>query len=192
MPVLSEQMKKEYINLYESMVIRQDKIPIIDKVIQRIMKDAPRYKSVVENTKIPWFFIALAHNMERSGSFEHHLHNGDPLTDRTIQIPKGRPLFPKTGNSYTWEESAKDAIELKGYNKFVDWTIEWILYRLEGFNGFGYRRYKINTPYLWSFSNHYTKGKYVSDRKYDPNAVSQQIGCAILIKRMQEKGFITL
>lgn len=30
------------------------------------------------------------------------------------------------------------------------------------------------SAYLWSFSNHYEKGKYVRDRVWDPNYVSKQ------------------
>ena len=35
-----------------------------------------------------------------------------------------------------------------------------MLYRLEAYNGFGYRQYQINFPYLWSFATCYTKGKF--------------------------------
>ena len=47
-----------------------------------------------------------------------------------------------------------------------------ILYRWEAYNGFGSRRQGINTPYLWAFSNHYTKGKYVADGKNCNTTVS--------------------
>jgi len=39
-------------------------------------------------------------------SFKLHLHNGDPLTARTVNVPKGRP---KTGQPpFAWGISAKD------------------------------------------------------------------------------------
>ena len=40
-----------------------------------------------------------------------------------------------------------------------------MLFRLEAYNGSGYRdkHPDVKTPYLWSFSNHYTRGKYVAD-----------------------------
>jgi lysozyme family protein len=64
-----------------------------------------------------------------------------------------------------------------------DWSIEGILFQLEAYNGWGYRNHHgINTPYLWSGSNQYTSGKYVADGKFDPTAVSKQIGGALLLK----------
>jgi lysozyme family protein len=57
-----------------------------------------------------------------------------------------------------------------------------MLYLLEGYNGFGYRRRGVPTPYLWSFSNIYESGKFVLDGKFDPNAVSKQCGAALMLK----------
>jgi hypothetical protein len=37
---------------------------------------------------------------------------------------------------------------------------------------------------VWSFSNHYEKGKYVADGKYDPEAVSQQCGTAVIAQTL--------
>jgi hypothetical protein len=61
-----------------------------------------------------------------------------------------------------------------------------MLYKLEGYNGYGYHSKDINSPYLWSFSNHYTKGKFIADKIYSPTAVSKQCGAAILLRRLTE------
>lgn len=193
MPTLTDNLKKEYIKLFDSMQFRVDRIHQIEDAMEICLKNKERYQKVVEGTKIPWFFVAVIHGLESSFNFDKHLHNGDPLSAKTKHVPSGRPLNPPAnGKTYTWEESAKDALEMKNYHKFVDWTIDWILYRLEGYNGFGYRKYKNNTPYLWSFSNQYLKGKYVADGRYDPEAISQQVGAACIIKLMQQKGEIQL
>jgi lysozyme family protein len=56
------------------------------------------------------------------------------------------------------------------------------------YNGFGYRRQQIVfTPYLWAATNHYTKGKYVEDGVYDPNAIDHQLGCAPLIRYLTDR-----
>ncbi len=97
--------------------------------------------------------------MEASQNFTRHLHNGDPLTARTRQVPAGRP---RTGNPpFTWEASATDALTLDGFNSWTDWTVAGALFKLERFNGSGYRLYhpQVKSPYLWSFSNHYTEGQ---------------------------------
>ncbi|MBI5093618.1 MAG: hypothetical protein HZB26_14385 [Candidatus Hydrogenedentes bacterium] len=63
------------------------------------------------------------------------------------------------------------------------------LFQPELYNGWGYRLRNtgVHTPYLWSYSNHYTKGKFVADGTYDPDAVSRQCGAAVLLRRMAEK-----
>jgi lysozyme family protein len=105
-----------------------------------------------------------------------------------VQVPKGRPLrnLQVGEKAYTFEESAVDALLMKDLDKKTNWTIGKILERFENYNGTGYREYhpSVNTPYLWSGTNHYIKGKYVKDGKYDSNAVSKQIGVAILIKKL--------
>jgi hypothetical protein len=72
------------------------------------------------------------------------------------------------------------------------WNLERILYELEGYNGWGYRLYHphVKSPYLWSFSNHYTRGKYVADGTWSDTARSQQCGAAVIIKRLEQKGDI--
>jgi len=50
----------------------------------------------------------------------------------------------------------------------------------------------VKSPYLWSFSNHYLKGKYVADGKWDPNAVSQQAGAMVILRRLAGAGEIRL
>ena len=62
-----------------------------------------------------------------------------------------------------------------------------MLYSFEKYNGMGYRAKGINSPYLWSYSNYYTKGKYSDDGVYDPELVSQQCGAAVLLRRMSER-----
>jgi lysozyme family protein len=40
----------------------------------------------------------------------------------------------------------------------------------------------VPTPYLWSFSSLYEKGKFVADGVFDPAAVSKQCGAAVMLK----------
>jgi lysozyme family protein len=140
---------------------------------------------------VPWYFIACVHYLECSFSFKKHLHNGDPLTGYTVHVPAHRP---KVGHAppFTFEESAVDAIKLMKYDHVTNWSLPFILLKLEGYNGFGYNRKGIRTPYLWSYSNHYTKGKYVKDGVYDANVVSSQLGAAVILKRMEQRALINI
>lgn len=142
------------------------------------------------SSNIPWYFIACAHYLECSFSFKKHLHNGDPLTSYTVRVPANRP---KVGHEppFTFEESAVDALKLMKFDQIQNWNLPTILRKLEAYNGFGYFKFhSINSPYLWSYSNHYTKGKYVADGKFDTEAVSKQLGSAVILKRMEERALI--
>lgn len=65
---------------------------------------------------------------------------------------------------------------------------------MERFNGFGYRKKEINihSPHLWSFSNHYTKGKFIKDKVFSPMAVSRQCGAAVLLKQMVSRRLVKI
>jgi lysozyme family protein len=156
----------------------------------RLLKNRARYEEVAAQTGAPWWFIGIVHALEASFNFAGHLHNGDPLTGRTVQVPKGRPAQWNPPND--WVSSAVDAIRYEGYADAADWSLPVALYRFESYNGFGYRSRNINSPYLWSFSNHYTSGKFVQDGRYDPTAVSRQCGAAVMLKALVAAGDIDL
>lgn len=192
MPSLTPALKKEYETLYATMIINPDRVDDADKIIDKIIVNKAKYKAVEQKTGFPWFVIASIHSLESSLNFKTHLHNGDPLSAKTTHVPAGRP----PGNPpFTWPESAVDALTFRSspWPTWSDWSVAGTLYYLEPYNGWGYRQYhpEVKSPYLWSFCNHYKKGKYASDGHFDPNLVSQQCGAAILIKRMEQRGEIS-
>lgn len=174
--------KQKYYNLFWDCQPHPDLMGELNVIIMRILNERERYDKVSDITGIPWWFVAILHKMESDLNFYRHLHNGDPLSVRTYHVPVGRPLL---GNPpFTWEESAVDALELSGFTKDEDWSFEGVLFKFEEFNGLGYEKHGINSPYLWSGSDLYQKGKYVGDGQYDPNAVSAQIGAGVIMKKM--------
>jgi lysozyme family protein len=178
-------LKNSYEFLFDTCVIKPSKYKEVDACVDRIVAGKLSYEQVGSATGIPWYFIGIIHSMECSCNFRTHLHNGDPLTARTVHVPKG---YPKKGTPpFTWNYSAEDALKLKGLDKWTEWNVPGILFQFESYNGFGYRSKGINTPYLWSFSNQYTKGKFVKDGVFSATAVSQQIGAAVLLRRMSER-----
>ena len=90
-----------------------------------------------------------------------------------------------------WESSTVDALRLMGFAGEDDWSLPRLLHRIEAFNGFGYRRMGRPTPYLWCFSTHYERGKYVADGRFDPRARSQQCGAAVMFKLLEEAGAVS-
>ena len=189
---LTAALKDEYQRLFDTCDIRASRMASVEQCVTAISGNRGRYEAVSAMTGgVPWHVIAAIHNMESSLRFDKHLHNGDPLTARTKNVPAGRP---KTGNPpFTWEESAADALSYEGLDRWTDWSLPGTLYKLEGYNGWGYRLYHphVLSPYLWAASPHYTSGKYVSDGRWSDNAVSTQIGAAVILRRMAELGIIT-
>ncbi len=154
--------------------------------VSRALKFKDVYQDVGTPLGIPWHFIGILHGMECGFNFGTHLHNGDPLSARTVHVPANRP--PSGNPPFTWRESARDALVFKGYHHETDWSVPRMLFLFEKYNGFGYRRLGVPSPYLWSFSNLYARGKFVADHEFDPNAVSKQCGAAVILKQLQQTG----
>jgi lysozyme family protein len=186
----TEALRSEYESLFNTCIIRPGRAKEADGLVAKLQANKPRYLKVSGAQGIPWHFVAVIHNMEAGLNFTKHLHNGDPLTARTVQVPAGQP---KNGNPpFTWEESASDALAMKKLGAKTDWSFAGTLYQLERYNGFGYRLYHphVLSPYLWSASNHYESGKYVSDGTWSDTAKSGQCGSAVLLRRMAENSQI--
>lgn len=176
------ELASEYRRNYDICTVRPDHQKEIKARVSRLMDNALRYKPLAQDTGVPWYFIAIIHMMEANTDFGAHLHNGDPLSARTVRVPAGRPV---TGNPpFSWEESARDALDYEGFIGLQDWNVATMLYRWEKFNGMGYRKRGIHSPYLWSYSPLYEKGRFVKDHVFDPDSVSQQCGAAVLLKEL--------
>ena len=156
-----------------------------------------RYRTVEAETGVPWWFTGILHVLECSANFRKHLHNGDPLTDRTVRVPAGRP---ESDPPFTWEESAEDALLMKGWGPddvarisgVPDWTLPTVLWRFEMWNGFGYRAKGIRTPYLWAASNLEQPGRYIRDGVWDGDKWSSQVGAAVILKTLTKIGHVKL
>jgi len=140
-----------------------------------------RYVAVAKKTGVPWWFIAVAHERESSQNWKGSLAQGDPWDKVSVHVPAGRGPFK------SWEDAAVDALTNCGpfaaRNK--DWTIGGTLTMLEQYNGLGYFKRGLPSPYVWSGTDQYKSGKYVRDGVFDPNAVDKQLGCAGLIMAMK-------
>ena len=187
---LTPELRAEYQRLFDRCDIRPERSAEVETLMQRVLAARARYAAAEQASGVPWFFIGAVHQMESSGRFDRHLHNGDPLTARTVQVPAGRP---KAGQPpFAWEVSAADALALHGLSGSTDWSLPSLLYEIERYNGFGYRLQhpQVLSPYLWSYSTHYRAGKYVADGRWSDTAVSAQCGAATLLRRMVERGHI--
>ena len=182
-------LKGPYEELFASAVIAAKWEKEATRIAQAIVANKSRYDPIATKAGVPWFFIGVVHNLECSLSFSKHLHNGDPLTARTVRKTAGRPLGSPP---FTFEDSAVDAIlyESPKWKAFAtDWSIGATLFRLVTYNGLGYEPYGRENPYLWSGTQHWSKGKFLTDGKYSPEFTNnQQIGVATILKKMVQLG----
>ena len=185
----TEDLRDEYRELFHTARVRTQRKAAANQIVDALVANKARYKKVGDPLDIPWWFVAVIHELESGRNFKTHLHNGDPLTRKTVHVPANRP----PGNPpFTFEESARDALALHELADKRDWSISRALFRLERYNGFGYRRPSINcrSPYLWSFCQHYTKGKFSSDGHFDANLVSAQCGAGVLLRVMVDRDIV--
>lgn len=185
-------IKADYEKLFNSCEIREKNRVDVGWYASKLADERyqKQWVQVAQEVCCPWYFVAICHAMEASFDFRAHLHNGDPLSEKTVQVPAKRP--PKWNPPSDWVSSAVDALTFDKFADQQDWSLARTLYRWESYNGFRSRRNGINTPYLWSFSNHYSKGKFVADGVWDPNAVSKQCGGAVMLKAIVEKGIVKI
>jgi len=186
-----ESLREEYTQRFRDCKIRDEYRSQVNWYVGKLRDDSGReqYNKVAEEVCAPWYFVGIIHAMEASFNFRAHLHNGDPLSRRTVQVPRGLPKewIPPDD----WVSSASDAIRHDKFADEPDWSLPRMLYRWEAYNGFRSRvLHNIKTPYLWSFSNHYDKGKFVADNVWDANATSKQCGAAVMLKALVEGGII--
>lgn len=176
---------------WEEARIRSTWLARLDKAVDRFRRDHNRYVAIerLRVNGMPAAVIFAIHGRESSWSFGKHLHEGSPLTRRTRWVPQGRPLKGKP--PFTFIESAEDALYILKRMDRVRWQDrEEALKAIEAYNGTGYLRFhpEVPSPYLWSGTTIYTRGKYVADGRFSKSAVDQQLGCAAILKRMRERG----
>lgn len=151
---------------------------VADRLTSPVAK--ARYQTVSAKTGVPWWFIAVTHEREAGQNWNSSLAQGDPWNKKSVHVPANRGPFK------SWEDAAYDALvncpPYAARNK--DWSPGGALAMLEKYNGLGYWRKGIPSPYIWAGTNQYTRGKYTSDGHFSATAVDQQLGCAGLLKFM--------
>jgi lysozyme family protein/peptidoglycan hydrolase-like protein with peptidoglycan-binding domain len=183
-----QNLKDGYERNWANLQIRPADLDKVRREATRLLQGKATYQQIQAVTNVPWPFIGLCHYRESDFDFETYLGNGQSLGRVTTIVPKGRGPF--TGPN-AFVDGAVDALRLQGLLGASDWSVPRMLYRLEGFNGFGYHGKGVNSPYLYGGSNLYGPpeargGKYVRDGVFDPNVVDSQLGTAVILKALLE------
>jgi lysozyme family protein len=187
--VLSRLLRQEYQQRFDAAKVLPARQETVAQSVRKILGNRARYERITKSMTMPWYFLAIIHGMEADFRFDAHLHNGDPLTGRTVRVPAGRPI--RGTPPFSWEESAMDAIAANRYDKWNDWSIAGMLVAWERYNGFGYRQHGIHSPYVWSCTDLYAKGRYVADGRFEANAESRQCGAVAMLKGLIATGLVS-
>ena len=187
--VLSRLLREEYRQRFDSAKVSPSRQEVVAQSVRKILSNRARYERITKSMTMPWYFLAIIHGLEADFRFDLHLHNGDPLTGRTVRGPAGRPA--QGAPPFSWEESALDAIAVNRYDKWNDWSIAGMLVVWERYNGLGYRQYGVNSPYVWACTDLYAKGRYIADGRYDAKAESRQCGAVAILKGLIASGAVS-
>ncbi len=149
---------------------------------RRLVAARDRYQRVAARTGVPWWAIAVIHEREASQRWDASIAQGDPWHRASVHVPKGRGPF------LSWDDAAIDA--LTNCPPFAatwsDWSPGGALTLLEMYNGLGYARMGLPSPYIFAGTDQYDTGKYVADGRFDPRVVDRQLGCAGMLLAMAE------
>lgn len=174
----------QYLKNYTEATIDPERKWEVDAAVKQILANRQKYVAVQVKLGVPWDVVACIHYRESSLNFKCVLHNGERIVGTALKtklVPKGRGPFK------TWEEAAIDALLEKKYLFPKAWTIESELKFIEAFNGLGYKRKGLLSPYVWAGTTKHTeRGKYVADGRFDPNAVEKQLGAVALLKALRK------
>lgn len=181
-------LSKEYEYLWSICSVNPNSLNTVLRFVQIVKNHKPYYLSVQTKTNVPWYVVAANHMREASCDFDKCLANGQPWDQKTSIVPIG------VGPWDSWVNAAIWAYEYQGTSGKTDWTLSSCFYRLEAFNGFGYRLHDANTipknasPYIYSMTPFYEKGLFVADHRVNPNKVDANPGCMALLKALQLSG----
>ncbi len=155
-------------------------------------KNKEVYKSVSSKAKVPAQLVAAIHYRENTtdclkGKFNIYLHNGDKLGKPTVHEPKG--IYYKKGQ---FVSAAINAIENKARYRDYFYKLQSDSKNIVAMCSFALvyngkpsesKRWKHH-PYIFSGTNLYKKGKYISDGRYSSSAIDKQVGIMLLIDKI--------
>ena len=165
----------------------------LKKFKKAFVKNKSMYKKVAKKAKVPAQLVAAIHYRENTsdclgGKFDSYLHNGDMLGKETVNEPKGI-FYPKgqfvraAQNAIDMKSSYRGRYKLSATSKdFVGMCSFALTYN--GKSKWENKKIWKYSPYVFSGTNIYKKGKYTYDSGYDPNMVDKQVGVFLLINKI--------
>lgn len=163
---------------------------------RRLPSGWPRYAAVGKIVDLPPVLIAAIHWRE-SGLFDTYLAQGDTLGAPAVHEPTDQPvrgldewdLAAQDALSTAQQRNAKEALGLTFTSTIAESTPGMLAFA-EVWNGTGYARKDVPSPYCLAGTTGYEGGKYVADGVYDPSAHDAQIGVLPMLWAARELGLV--
>lgn len=158
------------------------------KFAQRALVHKAEYQQIADEVhkqtghRFPWWFIPLVHERECVRGVDNWLCNIAQGCKYAVKCN----IIPHSGPFGTFFQAAVDALIVQAPHagKWTNWSGGGALTIAEAYNGLGYARMGRPSPYIWSGTDQYVRGKYVSDGKYDANKVDTQLGVAVALQAL--------
>jgi lysozyme family protein len=148
-------------------------------------KNKSIYEEISTKNGIPSELIAALHYRESGCNFNTYLHNGDPLGKPTMHVP-AEIYFDNFTDAAVDALSKKKSLRDKYSLSSDSNDMAAMMAFAESYNGLGYYKKEKISPYVFSGTNVYEKGKYIADGQYDPNAIDAQPGVYLLINALKK------
>jgi lysozyme family protein len=186
-----ERVRPEYEKFWQGMHVVKASEALAEA--RWVIAHKDRLKAQEKLTRVPWAVAGclILREAGQRRAFESWAHNGDAMRDRngqpirTKNVTANRPPNPDC----TWEEGCYDAyIVCDTLGVVSHWTIAYVAYAAEKFNGWAYRSPRINipSPYLWGGTSVQKRGKFIRDHVYDATVMDPQIGVMAVLWAVME------
>jgi len=183
-----ETLEPEYIAQIARAHIRPECEHLLDATGYRLLHDKAVYLRISALTGVPAAGLMALAEREMSGNLHCYLGNGQRLTKRTTIVPLNRGPFPDTEEGFI--AGALDALQLDGLDQVAKmpggWSLPRFAYESEKWNGWGYRRYRIPSPYAFGGTTVQKPGKFIRDHDYSSTTMDPQLGTIAIVEKLFE------
>lgn len=169
---------KGYGALWDKCIVEPDKVASLKSIAEHIKAAYPRYENAEKVTGVPKSWIGPTEKRESDLNPRCNIAQGDRWDTRSTHVPRGMGPFS------SWDAAAIAAFKLPAHrlDAVKRWSVERYCYEWEKWNGYGYLRHSVNSPYVYGWTNLQEYGKYVADGVWSASAWDVQPGCVAMLK----------
>ena len=159
---------------------------VVSRGVDEIMRVISSYEDTAKATGIPAAWIACADCREDDCNPRDGIGQGDPWNRVSRHVPAGNGPFASKSEADRFYLHYDRIDQLQGS---TSWTLPYMTFDWEKWNGFGPRAHGYLSGYPWSctdvydtpkYGGHGKGGKYVADGVWDPGKLDPQPGCVAL------------